>query len=54
MMLLNLFFAAKSENNKYAHHILSYAGIVVFLSEQNENDILKKAGGRGQKAEGSI
>ncbi len=36
MKLLNLFFTAKSENDKYAKHIRSSAGIAVFVSERND------------------
>jgi hypothetical protein len=35
MKLLNLFFTAKNENDKYAKQIRSSAGIAVFVSEQN-------------------
>jgi hypothetical protein len=36
MKLLNLFFTAKSENDKYAKHIRSSAGIAVFVSEHSD------------------
>ena len=35
-MLLNIFLTARSENEKYRHHIRSSAGIAVFLSETND------------------
>jgi hypothetical protein len=38
MRLLNLFFTAKSENDKYAKHIRSSAGIAVFVSERNDKE----------------
>lgn len=38
MKLLNLFFTAKSENDKYAKHIRSSAGIAVFVSERNDQE----------------
>ncbi|MBD2189499.1 Tat pathway signal protein [Pseudanabaena sp. FACHB-723] len=38
MNLLNLFFTAKGENDKYAKHIRSSAGIAVFMSEQNDKE----------------
>jgi hypothetical protein len=38
MRLLNLFFTAKSENDKYAKHIRSSAGIAVFVSESNDKE----------------
>jgi hypothetical protein len=38
MKLLNLFFAAKSENDKYAKHIRSSAGIAVFVSEHSDQE----------------
>ncbi len=34
--LLNLFFTPKTENDKYAKHIRSSAGIAVFVSERND------------------
>jgi hypothetical protein len=34
--LFRLFFTAKNENDKYAKHIRSSAGIAVFVSEQND------------------
>jgi hypothetical protein len=34
--LFNLFFTAKNENDKYAKHIRSSAGIAVFVSERND------------------
>lgn len=38
MRLLNLFFTTKSENDKYAKHIRSSAGIAVFVSERNDKE----------------
>ena len=38
MKLLNLFFNAKSENDKYAKRIRSSAGIAVFVSEHNDKE----------------
>ena len=38
MKLLNLFFAAKSENDKYAKHIRSSAGIAVFVSDHSNKE----------------
>jgi hypothetical protein len=38
MKLLNLFFTAKSENDKYAKHIRSSAGIAVFVSEHSDKE----------------
>jgi hypothetical protein len=38
MKLLNLFFTAKNENDKYAKHIRSSAGIAVFVSEHNDKE----------------
>ena len=38
MELFNLFFAAKSENDKYAKHIRSSAGIAVFVSDRNDKE----------------
>jgi hypothetical protein len=34
--LMNLFFTEKSENDKYAKHVHSSAGIAVFVSEAND------------------
>lgn len=36
--LLNLFFTAKSENDKFAKQIRSSAGIAVFVSERNDKE----------------
>ncbi|CAN1210350.1 Tat pathway signal protein [Tumidithrix helvetica PCC 7403] len=36
MKLMNLFFSSNSENDKYAKHIRSSAGIAVFVSEHND------------------
>jgi hypothetical protein len=36
MRLLNLFFTAKSENDKYAKQIRSSSGIAVFVSDRND------------------
>jgi hypothetical protein len=36
MRLFNLFFTAKNENDKYAKHIRSAAGMAVFVSERND------------------
>jgi len=38
MKLFNVFFTAKSENNKYAKQIRSSAGIAVFVSERNDKE----------------
>jgi hypothetical protein len=38
MRLLDLFFTAKSENDKYAKYIRSSAGIAVFVSEHNDKE----------------
>jgi len=38
MKLLNLFFTAKNENDKYAKQIRSSAGIAVFVSEKNDKE----------------
>ncbi len=38
MKLFNLFFTPKSENDKYAKHIRSSAGIAVFVSERNDKE----------------
>jgi hypothetical protein len=38
MELFNLFFTAKSENDKYAKHIRSSAGIAVFVSDRNDQE----------------
>jgi hypothetical protein len=38
MKLLNLFFTAKSENDKYAKHIRSSAGIAVFVSAHSDRE----------------
>ncbi len=38
MKLLNLFFTAKNENDKYAKQIRSSAGIAVFVSERNDQE----------------
>ena len=38
MKLLNLFFTAKSKNDKYAKNIRSSAGIAVFVSEHNDQE----------------
>lgn len=38
MRLLNLFFTAKSENDKYAKQIRSSAGIAVFVSDRNDKE----------------
>jgi len=38
MKLLNLFFTAKNENDKYAKQIRNSAGIAVFVSEKNDKE----------------
>jgi hypothetical protein len=38
MRLLNLFFTAKNENDKYAKQIRSSAGIAVFVSDRNNKE----------------
>jgi Nitroreductase family len=38
MRLLNLFFTAKSENDKYAKQIRSSAGIAIFISDRSDRE----------------
>ena len=42
--MMNLFFTEKSENEKYARHIRSSAGIAVFVSARNDRDHWIEAG----------
>jgi hypothetical protein len=42
--MFNLFFTAKSENEKYAQHVRSSAGIAVFVSEANDKAHWVEAG----------
>lgn len=42
--LFNLFFTTKNENEKYAKHVRSSAGIAVFVSEKNDKQHWLEAG----------
>lgn len=42
--LFNLFFTTKNENEKYAKHVRSSAGIAVFVSEKNDQQHWLEAG----------
>jgi hypothetical protein len=44
MQLLNLFFTAKSENDKYAKQIRSSAGIAIFVSDRSDREHWVKIG----------
>jgi len=43
-LLFGLFFTPKSENDKYARHVRSSAGIAIFVSEANDRSDWIEAG----------